>query len=160
VIALHPAHAAEQKEIADIAFFDLALDAGRPHAIGADEPVQQPVVALRRIARRVPLHAPLVFHANADVGEFLIGGEIAAFRGELPFFVAHDVEHFLLHQDHALLLGDALARSRPFSSDTHPSAPAAGRRGGAGSITCDDWARVRTVGAIAVASTFRDFGFL
>jgi hypothetical protein len=110
VIALHPAHAAEQKEIADIAFFDLALDAGRPHAIGPDEPVQQPVVALRRIARRVPLHAPPVFHANADVGEFLIGGEIAAFRGELPFFVAHDVEHFLLHQDHALLLGDALAR--------------------------------------------------
>src|SRR4051812_24245511 len=28
VIALHPAHAAEQKKIADIAFFDLALDAG------------------------------------------------------------------------------------------------------------------------------------
>src|SRR6478672_8836613 len=40
-------------------------------------------------------------------------------------------------------------RSRPFSSDTHPSAPAAGRRGGAGSITCGDWARVRTAGAIA-----------
>src|SRR3954463_4318366 len=40
-------------------------------------------------------------------------------------------------------------RSRPFSSDTHPSAPAAGRRGGDGSITCGDWARVRTAGAIA-----------
>src|SRR3954469_24178150 len=40
-------------------------------------------------------------------------------------------------------------RSRPFSSDTHPSAPAAGRRGGAGSITCGDWARVRIAGAIA-----------
>src|SRR3954465_11326081 len=42
-------------------------------------------------------------------------------------------------------------RSRPFSSDTHPSAPAAGRRGGAGSITCGDWARARIAGAIANA---------
>src|SRR6478735_7261261 len=40
-------------------------------------------------------------------------------------------------------------RSRPFSSDTHPSAPAAGRRGGAGSITCGDWAQVEIAGAIA-----------
>ena len=46
-------------------------------------------------------------------------------------------------------------RSRPFSSDTHPSAPAAGRRGGAGSITCGDWARVRTAGAIANGGDFR-----
>jgi len=88
----------------------LAEKGHRIFAIGPDEPVQQPVVALRGVTRRVPLHAPLVFHANADVGEFLIGGEIAALRGELPFFVAHDVEHFLLHQNHALLLGDALAR--------------------------------------------------
>src|SRR6187399_155227 len=40
-------------------------------------------------------------------------------------------------------------KSRPFSRDTHPSAPAAGRRGGAGSITCGDWAPGRIAGANA-----------
>ncbi len=149
---LDAANSGYEEEVADIAFFNLALDAGRPDLVFADQAVEEAVVAFGDGAGIELLDTPLVLDADADVFELLVGGDVAGFVLLVGDLAAHDVEHLLLHGDHFPWLRRRLCRtfgawlyqpvrSRPLMRETQPSAPAGGslgpgigpgRRGGVG----------------------------
>src|ERR1700678_1039396 len=85
---LHTAYPVHQVGIAQIVFFNLAFDTGWPNYVGAHQAVKNPVIALGQRLRRKTLNAPLVFHADVDIFELLVGGEIAGFHGLRGDFIS------------------------------------------------------------------------
>src|SRR5277367_3213180 len=107
---LNSPHAVYQEVIAYVPFFNLAFDHARPDLVLANQTVQDAIVTLALGARRKPLDAPFVFHANMYVFKFLVRRDIAWlhwFAGEL---VSQDMKHFLLHHYYFSGLRNILAR--------------------------------------------------
>ena len=94
--SLNATNPAEQKEIAHIAFLNLALHTGRPYRICADQTIQQAVISFGDGAREKLLHAPLILHTDENVFKLLVGCQVAGLK------------HLARTRDRALAVADAL----------------------------------------------------
>jgi hypothetical protein len=100
---------AHHEEVPHIAFLNLAFHAGGPYLILSDQRVEQAVIALWSITRRMALHAPFVLHADVNVLELPIRREISRLCWDQALFIAQDVEHLLLHRDDSMRFRETLA---------------------------------------------------
>src|ERR1700761_7484663 len=106
MLPLNAMNSADEKEITYISFLNLTLNTGRPDFIGANQTVQQTVVALRKAPRLKLLHAPLVLDTNANIFKLLVRRQVAGFEVLVRYLVPQDMKHLLFHRHHLLRLGN------------------------------------------------------